>query len=117
MPRWSKTPTRPTSTGTCATVSGGHGRPRVEHRPELIGLVVGVEHRDRAALDIEQPFEPGGQHRPDRLGILVLDELGQEFVQQGLAAGIEPGEAGRGGRRLGAIRRGAPASLSPCRMA
>ena len=73
--------------------------------------MVGVEHRDRAAFDIEQPFEPGGQHGPDRLGVLGLDELGQEFAQEGLAAGIEPGEAGRGGHRLGAIRGG---SQHPC---
>jgi hypothetical protein len=82
----------------------GHARTGVEHGAEMIGLVVGVDHGHIAALEVEQPFEPGGQHRPDGLRLLALGEIREEVEQQGLTADIQPGQAGRGRLRSHAIR-------------
>ena len=74
--------------GHLSRLDVGHRRPRLEHGPQIIRLVVGVEHGHIAAVEVEQPFEPAGQDRPDGLQLLARRQRGKQIEQQGLPADI-----------------------------
>ena len=80
--------------GHVGLADAGDAGTRFEHRLEVIGLAVGVDHRDIAALKVQEPLEPPGQLRPHGLGLLGARQPGQHVHQEGLAAGIQPGQPG-----------------------
>ena len=93
----------------------GDAGTRFEHRLEVIGLAVGVEHGDIAALKVQEPLEPPGQFRPHGLGLLGARQPGQHFHQEGVAAGIQPGHPARGAPRRFPIRGGPQHPWPPAR--